>query len=177
MNELILTTKKLWFASLVFLLLLLVWQWFTLGAGFSDKQTLPEPLQKFPVSNAQAAADIIIKHNLWEPDRKPGKDRAQLVAGETVSAVVDTAWQLSALALTEGKMIAFIGDKSDPASFKKYSEGDQLPDGKTVLKIEHDRVVLSVQDKVNTSENAKADNSESLFLFGRTGELGEQTSE
>lgn len=177
MNELVVTTKKLWLSVFVCLLLILFWQWFRLGAEHSDKQTLPEPLQEFPVGHAQEAADIIIEHNLWEPDRKPGQDREQLATAENAPVEVETIWQLLALAKAEDHLIAYIGDKNDPASFKKYTEGDHLPDGKAILKIEHDRVVYSTQNKIDTGENAGADTSRSLFLFGRTGDIGEQTSE
>lgn len=178
MNDLMFVNKKPWLSALLVILLILVWQWFSLGAGRSDKQTLPAPLQEHPVSSAQDAAAVIIEKNLWEPDRKPGQEREQASAVQNTAALEEKNWQLLALAMADDYLIAYIGDKSDPASFKKYIQGDLLPDGKTILKIEYDRVTYGAQSEVGTSEipNVK-EPDKVLFLFGRTSDIGDKTSE
>lgn len=178
MNDLMFVNKKPWLSALLVILLILVWQWFALGASRSDKQTLPYPLQEHPVSSAQDAAAVIIEKNLWEPDRKPGQEREQAAVAESAASLEEKNWQLLALAMADDYLVAYIGDKSDPASFKKYIQGDLLPDGKTILKIEYDRVTYGAQGEVSTSETPNAKEPDKvLFLFGRTSDIGDKTSE
>lgn len=178
MNDLMFANKKPWLSALLLILLILVWQWFALGASRTDKQTLPDPLRTPPVSSAQEAAVVIIDKNVWEPDRKPGQDREQAAAVASAVVQEEKNWQLLALAKADDNLIAYIGDKSDPASFKKYIQGDLLPDGKQILKIEYDRVTYGAQSDVNEGDapDAKEPNKV-LFLFGRTSDKGDKTSE
>lgn len=180
MTDWVLTTKKIGLSVGVLMLLVLAWQWFSLGAAHSNKQTLPDALQEFPPSSAQDAITVIIEHNLWEPERKSGPElvNGQQNGAEAVADAVEKNWQLLALAKADDYLIAYIGDKSDPASFKKYIQGDLLPDGKTILKIEYDRVTYGAQGEVSTSETPNAKEPDKvLFLFGRTSEIGDKTSE
>lgn len=181
MTDWILTTKKIGISVGVLILLVLAWQWFSLGAAHSNKQTLPDALQEFPPSSAQDAITVIIEHNLWEPERKSGPElvNGQQNGAEAVADAVEKNWQLMAVAQADEGLIAYIRDTSDPASLKKYSVGESLPDGKKILKIEQHSVVYRSENEATTNEANTSEKgaNKQLFLFGRTAAIGEETSE
>lgn len=180
MTDWVLTTKKIGLSVCVLMVLVLAWQWFSLGKGHSNRQALPEELQEFPPSSAQNAIAVIIEHNLWEPERKSGPELegSQQNGAEVVVSAVEKNWQLIAVAQVGTDLIAYIRDASDPASLEQYGVGENLPDGKKILKIEQDSVVYSIENEAtNEASTNEKGATKQLFLFGRTAEIGEETSE
>lgn len=173
MNDLQLLAKRIWSACAVMILLLLAWDWYWLGVSEAGNQSRPDDLNTLAQFDAQQALDSILAHNLWEPARSKSVEAS---TSQTDPAVIQQAisWQLVAIARAEDKLTAFMGNPADPASYKKYSEGDVLPSGEKILKILSDRLVYQVNQKPDEGQaNSSADaivSTKELYLFGRKGE-------
>lgn len=174
MNDLQLLAKRTWSACAAIILLLLAWDWYWLGVSDAGNQSRPDDLNTLAQFDAQQALASILEHNLWEPARKSVESSTSQT--DSGAAVVQQAisWQLVAIARAGDKLTAFMGNPADPASYKKYSEGDVLPSGEKILEILSDRLVYQVNQQLdegqsNSSAGATSSTKE-LYLFGRKGE-------
>lgn len=173
MNDLQLLAKRTWSACAVMILLLLVWQWYWLGVNDAGSQSRPDELVTPSQFDTQEALGRILAHNLWEPTRKSVEASTSQTDSGAAVAQQAISWQLVAIARSGDNLTAFMGNPADPASYKKYSEGDVLPSGGKILKILSDRLVYQANQKPNEGQsNSSADavSKKELYLFGRKGE-------
>ena len=183
MSDLRILARKIWVAVCLLLLVILLWQWWWLGNSQVDNKIVPATLQKFSSYDAAAATVDILAHNLWEPDRKLSQERETTDTVTEAAALIPSAANLHllAIAVSEGKLLAYIGEKDKPDTYQKYTEGEQFPSGETIVKILEDRVIYASASKTEgdgDSDNTDTDNTESdsnktLYLFGRTGSNNE----
>lgn len=174
MNDLQLLAKKVWLACAGLMLLLFIWDWYWLGVSEAGNQTRPDPLIAVDQVDTQQALNTLLEHNLWEPTRKSEADLVQAQQTAAESQKQSVSWQLVAVAAAGDKLTAFMGNPGDAASYKKYLEGDVLPNGEKILKILSDRVVYQTNQNPDESKSngstSSAPSTKELYLFGRKGE-------
>lgn len=143
MNDLRQTGLRFWAAVAGLILVVLVWQWFSLGATRGARLILPDAIPELTAIDINAALTDILEHNLWEPERKAMEagDGAE-VGEEIIEAAPQVTLQFKALAKKGESLLAVIGENNDPASFKNYAEGDTLPNGQVLLYIDADKITF-----------------------------------
>lgn len=143
MNDLRQTGLRFWAAVAGLILVVLVWQWFSLGATRGARLILPDAIPELAALDINAALTDILEHNLWEPERKAMEagDGAE-VGEEIIEAAPQVTLQFKALAKKGESLLAVIGENNDPASFKNYAEGDTLPNGQVLLYIDADKITF-----------------------------------
>jgi hypothetical protein len=175
---------RLWAATIGLILLVLVWQWFSLGSSKDTRRVQPEALPLVASYDIGSALQNILEHNLWEPDRKAAEANADTEAIQNeVVAAPQVSLQFKALVQKGDSLLAVIGSDNDPASFKNYAQGDTLPNGEVLLYIDADKITIgdlpdeSVDQHGSTEQPQENDQSEpattTLYLFGRTGSASE----
>jgi hypothetical protein len=196
MSDLRQTSLRLWAAGAGLILVVLVWQWFSLGSTRGARLILPDAIPELATVDINTALTDILEHNLWEPERKAMEagDGAE-VGEEIIEAAPQVTLQFKALAKKGESLLAVIGENNDPASFKNYAEGDTLPNGQVLLYIDADKITIGdlpgeldtssssdAQDAPTDADAASAESTETadtkpatttLYLFGRTGSASE----
>lgn len=203
MNDLRQTGLRFWAAVAGLMLVVLVWQWFSLGATRGARLILPDEIPDLTAIDINAALTDILEHNLWEPERRAieagGSNETN--QEEIIEAAPQVTLQFKALAKKGERLLAVIGENNDPASFKNYAEGDTLPNGQVLLYIDADKITFgdlpgestasSSSDAQSTEQDDTQEDTEqdteqdaaaaadtkpattTLYLFGRTGSASE----
>lgn len=197
MNDLRQTGLRFWAAVAGLILVVLVWQWFSLGATRGARLILPDAIPELSTIDINAALTDILEHNLWEPERRAieagGSNETN--QEEIIEAAPQVTLQFKALAKKGESLLAVIGENNDPASFKNYAEGDTLPNGQVLLYIDADKITFGdlpgeldtssssdAQDAPTDADATSAESTETadtkpatttLYLFGRTGSASE----
>lgn len=203
MNDLRQTGLRFWAAVAGLILVVLVWQWFSLGATRGARLILPDAIPELTAIDINAALTDILEHNLWEPERRAieagGSNETN--QEEIIEAAPQVTLQFKALAKKGERLLAVIGENNDPASFKNYAEGDTLPNGQVLLYIDADKITFgdlpgestasSSSDAQSTEQDDTQEDTEqdteqdaaaaadskpattTLYLFGRTGSASE----
>lgn len=164
MSDLRQTGLRFWAAVAGLILVVLVWQWFSLGSTRGARLILPDAIPELTAIDINAALTDILEHNLWEPERKAMEagDGAE-VGEEIIEAAPQVTLQFKALAKKGESLLAVIGENNDPASFKNYAEGDTLPNGQVLLYIDADKITFgdlpgeSTGSSSNDAQDAPAD--------------------
>lgn len=196
MSDLRQTSLRLWAAGAGLILVVLVWQWFSLGSTRGARLILPDAIPELATVDINTALTDILEHNLWEPERKAMEagDGAE-VGEEIIEAAPQVTLQFKALVKKGESLLAVIGENNDPASFKNYAEGDTLPNGQVLLYIDADKITIGdlpgeldtssssdAQDAPTDADATSAESTETadtkpatttLYLFGRTGSASE----
>lgn len=144
MNDLRQTGLRFWAAVAGLILVVLVWQWFSLGATRGARLILPDAIPELTAIDINAALTDILEHNLWEPERRAieagGSNETN--QEEIIETAPQVTLQFKALAKKGESLLAVIGENNDPASFKNYAEGDTLPNGQVLLYIDADKITF-----------------------------------
>src|SRR5690606_23776760 len=96
----------------------------------------------------------------------------------------EVSLQFKALAQKGDNLLAVIGSDNDPTTFKRYAQGDTLPNGKVLLYIDADKITfgdLPGEHDAPSQEAQMQDGDEdktepittTLYLFGRMGSASE----
>jgi hypothetical protein len=158
MSDLRQTSLRLWAAGAGLILVVLVWQWFSLGSTRGARLILPDAIPELATVDINTALTDILEHNLWEPERKAMEagDGAE-VGEEIIEAAPQVTLQFKALVKKGESLLAVIGENNDPASFKNYAEGDTLPNGQVLLYIDADKITIGdLPGELDTSSSSDA---------------------